>query len=253
MRLASVLATTRGMPRRVEPEWLDIMPACDPRAIRSRQDLRRVNRLLGSVGTLLSALDSLVEAGQPLHLVELGAGDGHLMLLLAQQRQKKWRDVRVTLLDRHPLVSSGTLAELRACGWQVEIVEADVFRWLAQPVLPAQVIVFSNLFVHHFEGAELDQLLAGIARNARAFVCCEPRRSGFALTSSYLLGAIGCNAVTRHDAVLSVRAGFRDTELSARWPLLSNCGEAWQMSESAAGLFSHCFIARRPADERGSG
>ncbi len=245
MRLTSTSTNTSGMPRRVDPEWLDIMPACDPRAIRSREDLRLVNRLLGSVGTLLSALDPLVEAGQPLHLVELGAGDGHLMLQLAQQRRTQWRDVHVTLLDRHPLVSSGTLAALQACGWQVEVVEADVFRWLARPVLPAQAVILSNLFVHHFEGSELDQLLAGIARKGRAFVCCEPRRSGLALTGSHLLGAIGCNVVTRHDAVLSVHAGFRDKELSARWPLVSNCGEPWQLSESTAGLFSHCFVARR--------
>jgi hypothetical protein len=247
IRLNSAPASARGMPRRVDPEWLDFMPASDPRAIRSRQDLRRVNRLLGSLRTLLSAIDPLVVPGQPLHLIELGAGDGSLMLQLAQQRRTQWGDVRLTLLDRHPLVSLRTLAALRACGWQVEVVEADVFRWLTQPTLPASAIVLSNLFVHHFEGVALNRLLAGIAGKAQAFVCCEPRRSVFALTGSYLLGAIGCNAVTRHDAVLSVHAGFRDDELSARWPQVSDTGEIWQLSELPAGLFSHCFIARRGA------
>lgn len=245
MRLASAPASKRGMPRRVDPEWLDFMPACDPRAIRSRQDLQRVNRLLGSLRTLVAAIDPLVVPGQPLHLIELGAGDGGLMLQLAQQRCKLWADVQVTLLDRHPLVSSETLAALRACGWRVEIVEADVFRWLAQSTMPAQGVVLSNLFVHHFEGAALNQMLAGISSKARAFVCCEPRRSAFALMGSYLLGIIGCNEVTRHDAVLSVRAGFRDHELSARWSQAADTGETWQLSESPAGLFSHCFIARR--------
>jgi hypothetical protein len=245
MQLTRASTSTRGMPRRVEPEWLDVMPACDPRAIRSREDLRRVNRLLGSAGILLAALDPLVEPSQPLHLVELGSGDGSLMLRLAQHRRTRWRDVRLTLLDRHPLISSRTLAALRACGWNVEIVEADVFEWLARPQVSAQAVVLSNLFVHHFAGTELDQLLAGIASQARAFVCCEPRRSGFALAGSHLLGAIGCNVVTRHDAVISVRAGFRDQELSVRWPARSNGGDGWQLSESAAGWFSHRFVARR--------
>lgn len=247
IRVTSAAPSTRGMPRRVEPEWLDVMPACDPRAIRSREDLRLVNRLLGSTRIVIAGLDSLVEPAQPLHLVELGAGDGSLMLQLAQQRHMQWRDVQVTLLDRHPLISSATLAALRACGWRVEVVEADVFRWLAQPVVPAEAIILSNLFVHHFEGAELDRILTGIARKAKAFVCCEPRRSGVALTGSYLLGAIGCNVVTRHDAVLSVHAGFRDSELSSRWPKFASSGETWQLTESAAGLFSHCFVARRGA------
>ncbi len=245
MRLTGVASPPRGMPRRVDPEWLDVMPAWDPRAIRSREDLRRVNGLLGSARTLLAALDSLVESGRPLHLVELGAGDGSLMLQMAQQRHKQWGEVRVTLLDRHPFTSSGTLAGLRASGWTVEVVEADVFRWLAQPVVDAEAVILSNLFVHHFEGAELERLLAGIAGRARAFVCCEPRRSALALTGSYLLGAIGCNVVTRHDAVLSVHAGFRGDELSSLWPTLARNGEAWQLAESAAGLFSHCFVARR--------
>ncbi len=246
-RLDTAPAGERGMPRRVDPEWLDFMPACDPRAIRSRQDLRRVNRLLGSLSTLLAAIDPLVVPGQPTHLIELGTGDGGLLLQLAQQRCKQWSDVQVTLLDRHPLVSSETLAALRDCGWRVNVVEADVFRWLAQPTMPTQGIILSNLFVHHFEGAELNRLLAGIASKAQAFVCCEPRRSGFALAGSYLLGAIGCNAVTRHDAVLSVRAGFRDHELSTRWSQVASMGDTWQLSESPAGLFSHCFIARRGA------
>jgi hypothetical protein len=246
-RLTSTAAIARGMPRRVDPEWLDVMPACDPRAIRSREDLRRVNRLLGSARILLAALDRLVDATQPLHLVELGAGDGSLMLQLALQRHTRWRNVKVTLLDRHPFASNGTLAALQTCGWQVEVVEADVFRWLAQPVGAADAVILSNLFVHHFEGAELARLLTGIARQAKAFVCCEPRRSIVSLTGSYLLGAIGCNVVTRHDAVLSVHAGFRGDELSAHWPENAGSGQAWQVAETAAGLFSHSFVAQRVA------
>ena len=49
------------------------------------------------------------------------------------------------------------------------------------------------------------------SRDARAcFVACEPRRSRARRSlGSRLLGLIGCNDVTRHDAVVSVRAGFR--------------------------------------------
>jgi len=42
---------------------------------------------------------------------------------------------------------------------------------------------------------------------------------------------------------VSVRAGFSDKDLSALWP----AGDAWQLSENSAGLFSHCFIAKRYA------
>jgi hypothetical protein len=103
-------------------------------------------------------------------------------------------------------------------------------------------MVSTALFLHHFEDDQLDLLLAGIASRSDRFFACEPNRTWLALAGSYLVGAIGANAVTREDAVLSVRAGFRDKEITARWPRASN---AWKAQEFAAGLFSHCFSAQR--------
>ena len=81
-----------------------------------------------------------------------------------------------------------------------------------------------------------------IAARSDRFLACEPRRAWLALAGSHLLGVIGASAVTRADAVLSVHAGFRGQELTAVWPA---AGVAWQVQESSAGLFSHCFRAAR--------
>jgi hypothetical protein len=84
-------------------------------------------------------------------------------------------------------------------------------------------------------------MLAGIAERASVFVACEPRRSRTALVGSHLLGLIGCNDVTRHDAVASVVAGFHGRELSMLWPQST----AWTLDEGPRGLFSHLLVARR--------
>ena len=123
------------------------------------------------------------------------------------------------------------------------MVAADALDWLARARPERVGIVFANLLVHHFEGERLTRLLGGIAANADAFVCCEPRRSRFALAGSRLLGLIGCNDVTRHDAVVSVEAGFRGDEIGAAWR--AAVGGGWVLSEAAAGAFSHLFVARR--------
>ena len=102
-------------------------------------------------------------------------------------------------------------------------------------------MIIANLFLHHFDAAGLKTLLSSVAQRTRMFIACEPRRSGFALVGSRLLGVIGCNDVSRHDAVVSVRAGFDGRELSALWP----AGSAWTLREHASGLFSHCFTASR--------
>lgn len=240
--------------RQVEPEWLDTLAADDPRAARSRDDLRRINRLMGTQTLLTRSLETLLEgsgidgSGQA-RLVELGAGDGTLALRLARRLSRRWPKATLRLLDLQPTVSDATLVGFRALGWQVEVIRADVFDWLAQPRAfaghadesKAKPIIFANLFIHHFEGPRLKTLLTGIADRAQGFSCLEPRRSLAALLGSRLLGAIGCNDVTRHDAVTSVRAGFRARELSGGWPRSNR----WDVQEGAAGLFSHRFQASR--------
>jgi len=84
-------------------------------------------------------------------------------------------------------------------------------------------------------------LLAG--QSARAFLACEPLRSPFALFASRMVFALGCNDVTRHDAVASVRAGFAGRELSQLWP----GDKDWRLEEGGVFPFSHCFAAQRDA------
>ena len=88
----------------------------------------------------------------------------------------------------------------------------------------------------------LGRLLAACARRADALAACEPRRSRFALAASHLIFFLGANAVTRHDGVLSVRAGFVDRELGAAWP---DDPAAWRLDEYDDGLFTHCLVAAR--------
>lgn len=229
-------------PRRVAPERLDELPADDPLARRSRRDLQLLNRIMGARGLLLGALDPALDAPRP-RLIELGGGDGSLMLRLARSRARRWPGASVTLVDLKPAVDADTLAAIRAHGWSVEIVTTDVLDWLARPVRDTNAVIFANLFLHHFTDDKLASLLAGIARRSRCFVCCEPRRSRTALAGSCLLGLIGCNSVTRHDAVVSVHAGFRDRELSAAWP--RDEAGIWRLDETSASVFSHLFVAAR--------
>jgi hypothetical protein len=210
--------------------------------VRSRADLRRVNRIMGSLSLLLRALD-VFSGGDAPGFVELGSGDGAMALRLARSRAQRWPGASLTLLDLQPSVTPRTVAAIEALGWKVDVVAADALAWLAAASARPDAVVFANLFVHHFEGKRLAQLLAGIAQSSRAFVCCEPRRSRVALAGSKLMGLIGCNDVTRHDAVVSVHAGFRDREISEAW--VGAVAQGWRLQERAAGVFSHMFVAQR--------
>lgn len=230
--------------RVVEPELLESLPADDPRAVRSRRDLRRVNRLMAAASLLSDPLDALLRGRTgTVDLVELGAGDGALLLRVARRHARHWPPVRLGLLDLQPVVGDATLRAYRALGWQAEPIQDDVLHWAARASGDASraPVVCCNLFLHHFEGDRLARLLRGIAAHARAFVGVEPRRSPTALFASRLLGCVGCGPVTRHDARISVRAGFTGRELSDAWPAHAD----WRLDEHAAGLFSHRLVAQR--------
>lgn len=234
----------KTLSRLIEPEWLDELPPAEPRAKRSRQDLRRLNFLMGNAGILQRSLDKYWSNGQPRVIAELGAGDGTFMLALARRLSPHWTSVKVFLIDRQPNITGQTRIALQELGWMVECVTADVFDWMYGT--DAVDIIICNLFLHHFHPQPLAALLTLCAQKTTLFLACEPARSRLPLYTSRLLGLIGCNDVTRHDAVVSVRAGFRCNELSSIWPHKHQ----WLLEERSAGLFSHVFVARRIQEQR---
>ena len=234
------------MPRRVEPELLDLLPETDPRAIRSRRDLRRINWAMATRSIVIRGIDASIHGRRPRRIVELGAGDGSLLLGLARRRASQWPGVEATIVDRDDVVSPTVRASFATLGWNVRIDSRDVFDWIDDTSANPYDLVFANLFLHHFADNALGRLLNGIAGRSNAFFACEPRRAAAALVGSHLVGLLGCNAVSRNDAVVSVHAGFCDRELTAAWP----GKRSWRMDEYAAGLFSHCFVATRDLDGR---
>ncbi len=234
------------MRRIVEPELLDGLPREDPRAIRSRRDLRRVNVLMRNHSVMAGALRSAANGCAPKRLLDLGAGDGDFLLRVARRLSASWPGVSASLLDRLSLAAPSTLQEFEKLGWRAEKTIADVFVWARQSsAKPAEAVV-ANLFLHHFSEAQLAELFRAVGQAARLFVAVEPRRAAWPLGCSRLLWAVGCNAITQHDAAASVRAGFAGRELSALWP----GDDGWILTEKPAGLFSHVFIARRRSQLR---
>ena len=225
--------------RSVQPEILDELPPDDPRAIHSRRDLRKINTLMRHAPFIARAMRASPQ--MPKIVVELGAGDGSLLLNVARRLGPPASRVRAFLIDRRPSVSEDTCGEFRRLGWDVEWCAADVFDWLADTPIGTADVMLANLCLHHFRDDDLGALLAASARRTSRFVACEPRRSRTALAGVSLMPLIGCSAVTRHDGEISVRAGFRDGELRALWPDTRE----WRITERRHGLFSHTFVACR--------
>jgi len=199
--------------RILETEWLDTLAPSDPRAERSRRDLRRVNTIMGNARHIAAALTPHWREG--MRVADLGAGDGSLMKAIKRRLPGATEPILVDKAD-----GLDVLDFLRDTG----------------PRLDA---IVCNLFLHHLDGDVLTDVLALAAERAPLFVACEPRRARIALEASKMLWVLGANEVTRHDAVASVRAGFTGQELSALWP-----AGPWQLEERVARPFTHFFCAR---------
>jgi SAM-dependent methyltransferase len=277
-RLADVIRT-------LQAELLDDLPASDPAAIHSRRDLRRLNSLMDHAGILTRSLQKIFPGKLPSRILEIGAGDGQLLLRVARRLASadstnslrsiesrvsarpenaakfhplpqgqgrgdregdaieagKYRRVEVLFVDLQNLLTEKTKADFAALNWAASSVEADIFQWLNVTTAEKTDAILGNLVLHHFTDAQLSTLFSAAAKRADALIAVEPRRSAWPLFWTQWLSLIGCNAVTCHDARISVRAGFTGRELSALWPKDGN----WELTERPAGLFSHLFIARR--------
>lgn len=227
------------MERTLEPELLDHLPAGDARAVGSRADLRRVNAWMGNGRILRTELDRAFPGAPPRRIVELGCGDGSLLLKVARHFSARWPAVEIVLVDQQKLVAQETIDDYSQAGWTAHNVADDVFAWLHRAEQSDAMV--ANLFLHHFDEGRLRELFLAASAKTKTFIACEPRRTRLAPLAAPLLGLIGCNSVTRHDAVISIRAGFHGSELSSLWPRSPD----WSLREGPAGAFSHCFVAQR--------
>jgi hypothetical protein len=203
---------------------------------------------MGHQGILSYTLRKLGVNGVPLGIAEIGAGDGNFLLGLARQLGAANGDGNtsraVWLVDRQDSVPVEVRESFHKAGWHLNVVRADVFDWLAAASTPRVPVLIANLFLHHFTDQQLRDMFAGIALRTDLLMACEPSRSWPCVAGASLVGLIGCNRVTRHDAVISVRAGFRNSELSRLWPDQNG----WYLEERRAGWASHLFVARRRTD-----
>lgn len=216
----------RALSRQVVPELLDALPHEDPAALLSREELHFINHFMGNHRWICRILQE--QAMDTPRILELGAGDGSLARLamsmgVAQPMQWSALDLAPPPVDWPP-----------EAAWH----RGDLF---ALPVLPDAEIIVANLFLHHFENAELQNLGARLPESCRLLVACEPARRRLHSLQGHLLSAlVDLSPVTHHDMLVSIRAGFLGDELSQSLGL-----QGWQTRVSMTALGAYRFTAWR--------
>ncbi len=216
--------------RIVEPELLDSLPQDHPDALRNRRDLRLLNALTGNFRWLAGVLLHVARPG--MRLLEVGAGEGCLGAYLYRRRSLP-RGVRIDGLD----VISRPERWPASWGWR----RADLTAFDGYADYDG---VVANLILHQFENPVLQRLGALWREGGVALiVSCETQRCPWQMRGlPWLAWATRMNYVSRHDAAVSLRGGFRRGELGA---LLGLEEPEWTVLERTPALRSHRMCAVR--------
>jgi 2-polyprenyl-3-methyl-5-hydroxy-6-metoxy-1,4-benzoquinol methylase len=203
--------------RATATEFLD-RPDCDPTlAAASYRFMETVNCYFGGIRTVrrfLAAETAGRHAGAPLRILDIGSGSCDIPLAVSRWARAHGIPLHFTCLEMagHAVdIARRQLA--RAGDPAVQLLQEDVLTH--QPAEPYDLAVASMCF-HHFSNVQiltLLQRLRGFMLNS--VLINDLRRSRLAsLAARLLLADTGTPAGVRHDALLSIRRGFKISELS---------------------------------------
>lgn len=183
------------MKRIVVPEILDELSPDDPAAIRSRRDLRMINQFMRGQAWILNQLACMDNVKR---VVELGAGGGELSNMIKKQQS----DCEVMGLD---LIARPDSLDQDVLWDSVSVLDYDGYT--------SDTVVVANLFIHHLQTEELN-LLGEKMKGVRAVLFSEPYRGSVGLWMGKLIFPL-VNYVTRHDMIVSIKAGFTYREIES--------------------------------------
>lgn len=205
----------------------------DPSVPRSELDrslryIRAVNRRLGGVSSLLSHLRVWSREwprGRPITLLDIATGSADLPVAAVRWARRAGHDLRVTGVDVHRTTlalarehiaraedSRAGSGDGTGLASSIELMEVDALRLMDHFQPGSFDYVHAGLFLHHLPEIEVLTVLRIMDRLSRAgLVWNDLVRSRVGYAAIHLM-TVGMPRIIRHDATVSVRAGFTRRE-----------------------------------------
>jgi hypothetical protein len=211
-----------------DSELLD-QPDGDPRLVEeSYRMMRLVNRIGGGTRVVRRFLAEELSGSRTrrgVRVLDLGSGPCDIPVEVARWLNARGLEAAFTCLDQNACSLDLARRSLSAAGSPaIRLVQDDVFTY--RPSESYEYAV-ASMIVHHFEPDQIVALvhhLRGFV--TRALLINDLRRSGLNRLACRLL-SLGRDPVVRHDALLSVRRGFRPADLAA---ILASAGVPFKVT-----------------------
>jgi ubiquinone/menaquinone biosynthesis C-methylase UbiE len=177
-------------------------------------ELQRVNRWLGDTRAVRNTLLKDVEAErlQSFSVLDVGAGSGELLRVIASWARETKRATRLVGLELNERSAKAILEESRS-QQEIPSLRADAFRLRFKDGQFEYVIC--SLFTHHFRDPQVIELLREMTRVARRriFVIDLHRSAVAYLFFTTIARLFLHNRLIREDGALSILRSFAPEEL----------------------------------------
>lgn len=199
-----------------ESEFLDA-PDSDSRLTEeSYRFMKLVNRIGGGTRVIRDFLAAELPnwpKDKPVQILDIGVGGGDIPIAIVRWARKRGYNVEFTCVDFNAKALEVTQRAIGQSGEDgIKLVQENIFRY--QPVRNFDYAMGSMVF-HHFTEDEIHRLithLCGFVR--RALIINDLHRNLLNYVVCGIL-VIPLNREIRHDALLSIRRGFKPAELRA--------------------------------------
>jgi phospholipid N-methyltransferase len=203
--------------RATAAEFLD-RPDCElALAAESYRFMERVNRRFGGIRVVRRFLEAETAGRQPsespLRILDIGSGSCDIPQAISRWSLSRGLPLHITCLELSGhAVGLARERFARVSAPDMDLLQEDAFAH--QPAQPYDFAVASMCF-HHFSNAQILMLLQKLrAFVKRSVLINDLRRSRVAVLATAPL-LVGASAGLKHDVRLSIRRGFKISELRA--------------------------------------
>jgi 2-polyprenyl-3-methyl-5-hydroxy-6-metoxy-1,4-benzoquinol methylase len=190
-------------------------PDLDPATLaHTLTDLARINRMFGATQVVLDSVTAwLATAPGPWTLLDVGTGSADIARALVDWARPRGIALTIEAIEKHPTTREFAAHACRGYP-EIHIREGDA---LALPYAAQRFdLAFASQVLHHLDDREPAQFLQELRRVAARLLISDLRRGAVPFLSTWCaLHVVSTSLLIQNDGPLSIRRGFRASELRA--------------------------------------
>ena len=200
--------------RATELEFLDATD-CDPQlAFWSYRFMRLVNRFAGgtrAVKNFLAKEISRCARNQSTRVLDIGSGTCDIPLAITDWARRQSKRIEFTCIETNKTALTIAAENIRRSGCDsIELKNENFLEFEPHQRFDYAV---GSMFFHHFQDDQIVQIIERLRSYVlRGVLINDLRRNSISYTSCFFLVCVLPTGV-RHDALLSIRKGFKTNEL----------------------------------------